>query len=136
MSKSERFQQGAARLQDMGNNSPIGSRLLEVCPDLNDYIREFAFGDVHSRPGLSKREHELVILSAIATLGYAPVELKSHINMALNVGVTRAEILEVFIQLAVYAGFPAAVNAVFTAKEVFDERDQQGLDKDCGKDTH
>ena len=78
----------------------------------------------------------MVILSAIATLGYAPVELKSHINMALNVGVTRAEILEVFIQLAVYAGFPAAVNAVFTAKEVFDERDQQGLDKDCGKDTH
>ena len=85
---------------------------------------EFAFGDVHSRPGLGKRERELVILSSLATQGYAQEELRSHINMALNVGISKEEILEVFIQLAVYAGFPVAVNAVFLAKEVFDKRAQ------------
>ena len=105
MEESERYRKGWNRLREMNNNSPIGARLCEIAPDLNTYIKEFAFGDVHSRPGLGKRERELVILSSLASLGYA-----------------KEEILEVFIQLAVYAGFPAAVNAVFLAKEVFDRR--------------
>ncbi len=65
-----------------------------------------------------------MILSSLATQGYAQEELRSHINMALNVGISKEEILEVFIQLAVYAGFPVAVNAVFLAKEVLDKRAQ------------
>lgn len=125
MTESERYQKGVKRLQEMKNSSPIGSRLSEIAPDLNTYIREFAFGDVHSRPGLCKRDRELVILSSLATQGYAHEELKSHLNMALNCGITKEEILEVFIQLAVYAGFPAAVNAVFIAKEVFDKRTEK-----------
>lgn len=122
MEESERYRKGWKRLQEMNNSSPIGSKLCEIAPDLNTYIKEFAFGDVHSRPGLGKRERELVILSSLATQGYAQEELRSHINMALNVGISKEEILEVFIQLAVYAGFPVAVNAVFLAKEVFDKR--------------
>ena len=122
MEESERYRKGLDRLREMKNSSPIGAKLCEIAPDLNRYIKEFAFGDVHSRPGLGKRERELVILSSLATQGYAHEELKSHINMALNIGISREEILEVFIQLAVYAGFPVAVNAVFLAKEVFDRR--------------
>lgn len=122
MEESERYRKGWNRLREMNNNSPIGAKLCEIAPDLNTNIKEFAFGDVHSRPGLGKRERELVILSSLASLGYAKEELKSHINMALNVGISKEEILEVFIQLAVYAGFPAAVNAVFLAKEVFDRQ--------------
>ena len=124
MEESERYRKGWKRLQEMNNSSPIGSKLCEIAPDLNTYIKEFAFGDVHSRPGLGKRERELVILSSLATQGYAQEELRSHINMALNVGISKEEIFEVFIQLAVYAGFPVAVNAVFLAKEVFDKRAQ------------
>ena len=122
-----RYDKGLKRLQQMNNMSSIGSRLMEISPDLNGYIKEFAFGDVHSREGLSPRDHELVILSGLCALGYASEELKSHINMGLNAGLTRQEILEIFIQLAVYAGFPAAVNATFIAKEVFDARDAKGI---------
>lgn len=121
-----RYDKGLKRLQRMNNMSSIGSRLMEISPDLNGYIKEFAFGDVHSREGLSPRDHELVIISGLCALGYAAEELKSHINMGLNVGLTQQEILETFIQLAVYAGFPAAVNATFIAKEVFDVRDAKG----------
>ena len=120
-----RLERGVERLAQMRNNSDIGPRLDKVSPELSRYIREFAFGDVHSREGLSPRDHELVIIAGIGTLGHAPVELKSHINMGLNAGLTRQEILEIFIQLAVYAGFPAAVNATFVAAEVFAERDRE-----------
>lgn len=122
-----RYEKGLKRLQQMNNMSTIGSRLKEISPDLNGYIKEFAFGDVHSRDGLSARDHELVIISGLCALGFAAEEMRSHINMGLNSGLSRQEILEVFIQLAVYAGFPAAVNATFIAKEVFDERDAKGL---------
>lgn len=119
----ERYEKGRSRLQEMNNTSPIGSILRQISPDLDGYIKEFAFGDVHSRAGLSKRDHELVIIAGLCALGFAKEELRSHLNMGLNAGLTRAEILETFIQLAVYAGFPAAVNATFLAKEVFEERD-------------
>ncbi len=68
-----------------------------------------------------------MIISGICALGFATEEMRSHINMGLNAGLSRQEILEVFIQLAVYAGFPAAVNATFIAKEVFDARDAKGI---------
>ena len=123
----KRYEKGMTRLKQMNNSSTIGSRLMEISPDLNGYIKEFAFGDVHSREGLSARDHELVIISGLCALGFAAEEMRSHINMGLNVGLSRQEILEVFIQLAVYAGFPAAVNATFIAKEVFDARDAKGI---------
>ena len=124
----ERYAKGAERLKKMKNTSTIGSRLRDVSPDLDGYIKEYAFGDIHSRPGLSARDREMVIISALATLGFAQEELRSHINMGLNAGLSRQEILEVFIQLSVYAGFPAAVNATFVAKEIFVERDARGID--------
>ncbi len=121
---NERFERGMARLAEMGHNSPIVSMLDETAPDMAKYIYEFAFGDIHSRPGLDKKSRELVIISAIASLGHAPLELKSHVNMALNIGLTRQEIIEALMQLTVYVGFPTAINAIFTAKEVFEERDR------------
>jgi 4-carboxymuconolactone decarboxylase len=120
---NERFDRGVARLDEMKNNSPIGDMLNEIAPDMTKYICEFAFGDIHSRPGLDKKYRELVIMTAIASLGHAPLELKSHVNMALNVGWTKQEIIEALMQLTVYVGFPTAINAIFTAKEVFDEHD-------------
>ena len=122
-----RYDKGMKRLQQMNNTSTIGSRLMDISPELNRYIKEFAFGDVHSREGLSPRDHELVIISGLCALGFAAEEMRSHINMGLNAGLTRQEILETFIQLAVYAGFPAAVNATFIAKEIFDARDAKGI---------
>ncbi|HEU17210.1 MAG TPA: carboxymuconolactone decarboxylase family protein, partial [Methanolinea sp.] len=60
-------------------------------------------------------------------LGNAAPQLKVHINGALNVGVTRTEVVEIIMMMAVYAGFPAALNGMAAAKEVFSERDREGL---------
>ncbi|EES43204.1 4-carboxymuconolactone decarboxylase family protein [Burkholderia mallei PRL-20] len=78
---------------------------------------EFGFGDIYSRPQLDLKSRE------IATLGHAQPQLKVHIEAALNVGCTRDEIVEVFMQMALYAGFPAALNALFAARDVFGQRD-------------
>jgi 4-carboxymuconolactone decarboxylase len=73
------------------------------------------------------RERQIVTLSALGALGNAQPQLKAHLHGSLNVGCTRSEVVEVLIQLAVYAGFPAALNAIMAAKEVFAERDAQGI---------
>ncbi len=81
---------------------------------------EFGFGDIYSRPQLDLRAREIATIAALAALGNAQPQLKIHIEAALNVGCTRDEIVEVFMQMALYAGFPAALNALFAAREVFE----------------
>jgi 4-carboxymuconolactone decarboxylase len=124
----ERYKRGLKKLDEI--DSQASSRLInnfkDVAPDLATYAIEFAFGDVYSRPGLDLKTREIVTVSALAAMGAIP-ELKSHINNALNVGCTRQEIVEIIIQIAVYAGFPAALNGMTAAKEIFQYRDQAGL---------
>jgi 4-carboxymuconolactone decarboxylase len=93
--------------------------LAEICPDLGNYIVEFGFGDVYSRPGLNLQQRELATVAALTALGNATPQLKVHIAAALNVGLSREEIVETILQMSVYAGFPAALNGMFAAKEVF-----------------
>ena len=83
---------------------------------------EFPFGDICSRPGLDLRAREIATVAALAAMGNAQPQLKVHIGAALNVGVSREEIVEILMQIAVYAGFPVALNGLFAAKEVFAER--------------
>jgi 4-carboxymuconolactone decarboxylase len=75
---------------------------------------------------LDLKSREIATVAALTALGYALPQLKVHIHGALNVGCTREEITEVILQMAVYAGFPAALNGMFAAKEVFGERDDKG----------
>lgn len=96
--------------------------LSAISPDFARYIVETAYCDVLSRPALGLRDREIATLAALAALGNAPVQLKAHVEGALNVGVTRDEIVEVLMQMAVYAGVPAAINAMQIAAEVFQER--------------
>lgn len=101
--------------------------LKDIAPDLGRYVIEFPFGDVYSRPGLDLKSREIAVVAALTALGNAAPQLKVHIHGALNVGCTREEIVEVIIQMAVYAGFPAALNGMAAAKEVFAERDAKGM---------
>ena len=105
----------------------VGEEVLEsvrsISPDLARYTIEFPFGDVYSRPGLDLKSREIATIAALVTLGNSPRELKAHIRGALNVGCTREEIVEVIIQMAVYAGFPAAINGIEIAKEAFAQLD-------------
>jgi 4-carboxymuconolactone decarboxylase len=107
-------------------NAPAAQRqwddLTAIYPDFARYIVQSAYADVLSRPALPLRDREIATLAALTTLGNAPGQLKAHIEGALNVGLTREEICEVIMQMAVYAGVPAAINAMAVAGAVFAER--------------
>jgi 4-carboxymuconolactone decarboxylase len=89
------------------------------------YIIEFPFGDIYNRTGLDLKSREIATVAALVTMGNALSQLKVHINGALNVGCSRTEVVEVIIQMAVYAGFPATLNGLSAAKEVFAERERK-----------
>jgi len=95
--------------------------LADVAPDFAEYLFEFPFGDIYSRPGLDVRSREIATIAALTAMGNALPQLKVHIAAGLNVGLSRAEIVEIIIQMSVYAGFPAALNGLFAAKEVFSD---------------
>jgi len=93
--------------------------LADIAPDFARYLLEFPFGDIYSRPGLDIRAREIATIAALTALGNATPQLKVHIAAGLNAGISREEIVETIMQMAVYAGFPAALNGLFAAKEVF-----------------
>ena len=96
--------------------------LTEFAPDMADWITNFAYGDVVSRPQLALPTRELATVAALTALGNAAPQLRAHIHGALNAGCTPRDIIEVIMQMAVYAGFPASLNGLRAAAEVFEER--------------
>jgi 4-carboxymuconolactone decarboxylase len=96
--------------------------LATTSPDLARCLVEFPFADIYPRPGLDLKTREMLTVAALTVLGYAQAELKDHIRGAMNVGCTRDEILEIILQMVVYAGFPAALEAVKTVASVFGEK--------------
>lgn len=121
MMPSERFITGQKMLQkvDGKGGDAVVESLQDIAPDFAQYLIEFPFGDIYSRPGLDLRSREIATVAALTALGNAAPQLKVHIGAALHVGLTQDEIIEVIMQMAVYAGFPAALNGLFAAKEVF-----------------
>ena len=121
MMPSERFITGQEMLQkvDGQGGDAVVESLQDIAPDFAQYLIEFPFGDIYSRPGLDLRSREIATVAALTALGNAAPQLKVHIGAALHVGLTQDEIIEVIMQMAVYAGFPAALNGLFAAKEVF-----------------
>ena len=119
-----RLQKGLKTLNTI--NSTAGKRILsmleDISPDMARLVIEFPYGDIYSRPGLDLKTRELVTIASLTTLGFASKELKAHIHNALNAGCTNKEIIEVMMQMSIYAGFPASLNALFIAEEVFVER--------------
>lgn len=125
MEDQDRYQRGWEKLKEVDGEA--GERVIEslgdIAPDFARYLIEFPFGDIYSRPALDLKSREIAVVAALTALGNAAPQLKVHIHGALNVGCSREEVVEVIMQMAVYAGFPAALNGLFTAKEVFRERD-------------
>ena len=123
-SQNERQERGAAALAAItgGTGAAVVESLKDLAPDLAQWIIEFSYGDVMSRPGLDLRSRQFATVAALTAMGTAAPQLKVHIAGALNVGCQPAEIVEVILQMAVFAGFPAAINALNLAREVFRER--------------
>jgi 4-carboxymuconolactone decarboxylase len=87
---------------------------------LQELVTQYCWGEVWGRPGLDRKTRSLLNLAMISALN-RPHEVKMHIKGALNNGVTKDEIKEVFLQVAIYCGVPAAVDSFRLAKEVFEE---------------
>lgn len=121
---SDRLTRGKARLAEITGRSgaEVMAALGEIAPDFARYIFEFGYGDIYSRPGLDLRTRMLSTVAGLVALGHAERELEVHIGSALNVGATREEVVEVIMQMALYAGFPAALDALFIARRVFAAR--------------
>lgn len=120
---SDRYKKGLGMLRkvDGKGGEAVVESLKDIAPDFARYLIEFPFGDIYARPGLDLKSREIAVVAALTALGNAAPQLKVHIAAALHVGCTREEILEVIMQMAVYAGFPAALNGIFAAREVFAE---------------
>lgn len=118
---SQLYEQGLARLKEIDGRGgeEVVAELAKLSPDFARYLVEFVFGQVMSRPGLDLKSREIATVAALTALGHAQPQLKVHVAAARKVGCSREEIIEVIIQMAVYAGFPAAINGLFTAWEVF-----------------
>ena len=120
-----RYNRGWKKLQEidgMAGQRGIDS-LADIAPDFARYLIEFPFGDIYSRPQLDLKSREIGVVAALTAMGNAAPQLKVHIHGALNVGCSREEVVEIIMQMAVYAGFPAALNGLLAAKEVFAQRD-------------
>jgi len=122
---NQRYESGLIKLNEIDGEAgqKVIDSLATISPDLAKYTIEFPFGDIYQRPGLDLKSRELATVAALTALGNCLPQLNVHINGALNVGCKPEEIVEVIIQMAVYAGFPAALNGMFVAKEVFVERE-------------
>jgi 4-carboxymuconolactone decarboxylase len=93
----------------------------DIAPKLPDLADSVLFGDIWERPGLSKRDRSLVTVSALIAMN-RPDQLRSHLALARQNGVTEAEIVEAITHLAFYSGWPNAVSAVAIAREVFKQK--------------
>src|SRR5215469_9254601 len=120
----DRYERGLRKLNEIDGEQGelIVAGLADIAPDFARYLIEFPFGDIYPRPGLDLRTREIATVAALTAMATTLPQLKVHIRGALNVGCTRAEITEAIMQMAVFAGFPAALNGLAAAKEVFAER--------------
>jgi len=118
-----RYEAGLQMLEQVDGQAGLDvvERLSTAFPEFARYLVEFPFGDIYSRPGLGLIEREIAVVAALVALGNAAPQLKVHTHAALHVGCTPRQIVEVIMQMAVYAGFPAALNGLAVAREVFAE---------------
>jgi 4-carboxymuconolactone decarboxylase len=121
--RGEKFERGLKTRRTVLGDAYV-ERSLEAADDFTWPVQklatEYCWDEIWNRPDLDKRSRSLLNLGMIAALN-RPHELKIHIRGALNNGLTKAELREVFLQVAVYCGMPAGLDSFRIAKEVFKE---------------
>ena len=123
MDSKQRFEQGLAIRKEVLGTDYVEASIRgadEFTRDIQQLVTEYAWGEIWSRPGLSRRDRSLLNLGMITALN-RPHELRLHVRGALANGVSKDEIKEVFLQTAVYCGAPAALDSFRVAREVFAE---------------
>jgi 4-carboxymuconolactone decarboxylase len=123
---SKKFDIGIAIRREVAGSEYVDQSLAnadDLTWPLQELVTEYCWGTVWARPQLSRRERSLLNLAMLTALN-RPHEVKVHVRGALNNGVTREEISEVFLQTAIYCGVPAALEAFRITREVFAELDE------------
>jgi len=119
----DRYEQGLEIRRSVLGDAHVNRSLANMTPfdaDFQRYITETAWGSIWTRPGLDRETRQLVTIGVLAALGREQ-ELALHIRATRNTGVTPDEVKEALMQVAVYAGVPAANTAIAIAKEIFSE---------------
>ncbi|MBP8082900.1 MAG: carboxymuconolactone decarboxylase family protein [Spirochaetes bacterium] len=126
MQNNERRSKGLKLLSQVNNRTEdeilkMLSIISPVSDDLKDYIIDYSFGDIYSRPGLDLKSKEIAVVAAMTAMGNAAPQLKIHLAGALNTGSSVNEVKEVILQMSAYSGFPRSINAMIILKELLKE---------------
>lgn len=120
----ERYERGLATRREVLGADYVDKSIASA-DDFNrpmqELVTEYCWGEIWNRPGLDRRTRSIINLSMLTALN-RPHEIKLHVRGALNNGLTKAEISEVFLQAAIYCGVPAAIDSFRIAREVFKEQ--------------
>lgn len=108
-----RYRRGVETLQRVlgDGRDATASKVAEIAPDFARMTIEFPFGDIYARAGVDLCVRAIAAIAALAAIGAVP-QLRIHVAAALNLGCSRDEIIEILMQTAIYAGFPAALDAL------------------------
>lgn len=125
MESNKRYESGLHAMEELFSKEVRNGmeEMKKISPDFWEMIVSFGFGDLYSRNTLSYAQREVITLTALITQG-AFDQLKVHLQAALNVGLTKEEIIEIIIHCAGYVGFPKAVQAMGIAGEIFRETEE------------
>jgi 4-carboxymuconolactone decarboxylase len=118
----ERYERGRARFLEVHDERALSA--VEGLGDLGRTIVEFIYGEVYERPALSLRDRELAAVVALVSLGRSS-QIPQHLRAALKAGLTPEELREAILQTATIAGFPVAMNAMSTLKNVVAESERE-----------
>jgi 4-carboxymuconolactone decarboxylase len=107
------YRLGVEMLARIGATSETtANRVAEVAPDFARMAIAFPYGELFARPQLDLKAREIAAVSALAAMGNALPQLRVHVAAALTLGWTQGELIEAIMQVAIFAGFPAALNAL------------------------
>ena len=128
----DRYEKGMNVLREINkeNIENLFEDLEDIAPDLGRFVVEFPYSEIYTRKEVDLKTRELCTVAAITALGHAQKELYDHVHAALKVGNSPKEIVEIIMQMSAYAGFPAAINGMKTAKKVFKELDLLPIKKE------
>lgn len=106
---------------DAATHVKIAENLRDLAPDVPRYMIEFAFGEIYTRPGLTREQQVLVTIASLVTLGTDP-QIELHINTAVTIGLTKQQIVAAIVHLIPYIGFPRVLNALEIVQKVLEQR--------------
>jgi 4-carboxymuconolactone decarboxylase len=122
----KRFEEGLAVRREVLGAEYVDKSIAEAddfSKPLQELVTEYCWGEVWTRPGLERKTRSLLNLAMLTALN-RPHEVRLHLRGAIRNGCTKQEVMEVFLQAAIYCGVPAAIDSFRIAKEVFQEAEK------------